>query len=30
MGDTIFSSKEGEGRIGGDVGSYVEYTIGDL
>ncbi len=27
MGDTIFSSKEGEGRIGGDVVSYVEYTI---
>jgi len=30
MGDTIFSSKEGEGRIGGDVVSYVEYTIGAL
>jgi hypothetical protein len=30
MGDTIFSSKEGEGRMGGDVVSYVEYTIGAL
>ena len=30
MGDTIFSSKEGEGRIGGDVVSYLEYTIGTL
>jgi hypothetical protein len=30
VGDTIFSSKEGEGRIGGDVVSYVEYTIGAL
>ncbi len=30
MGDTIFSSKEGEGRIGGDVVSYLEYTIGAL
>ncbi len=28
LGDTIFTSKKGEGaRIGGDVVSYVEYAI---
>jgi hypothetical protein len=30
VGDTIYSLKEGEGRIGGDAASYVEYTIGTL